>query len=100
MISFSSDLNKQFTTFASQTLETDILSDRERTLAVLAVTIALEDNNSIKQVIVAAKQMGISNEEIGSISAIVIAVRGLKIANFGLEIPTTQTKTTQSNCCR
>ncbi len=99
MISLIPDLNKQFTAFATQALESEVLSDRERTLTVLAAAIALEDNNSVKQAIVAAKQMGISNEEIGNVSAIVIAINGLRIANLGV-VPTTESKNSQSTCCR
>jgi alkylhydroperoxidase/carboxymuconolactone decarboxylase family protein YurZ len=100
MISLTTDLNKQFTEFATQALQSRDLSERERALTVLAAAIALEDNNSVKQAIVAAKQIGVSNEEIGHISAIVIAMRGLKIANLGVITPTAETKNSQSNCCQ
>jgi alkylhydroperoxidase/carboxymuconolactone decarboxylase family protein YurZ len=100
MISLTQDLNQQFTEFATKALESSNFSERERALVVIAVAIAMEDNNSVKQAVVAAKQMGVGNEEIGQISAMVIAMRGLKIANLGLVTPTANSQTSQSNCCR
>jgi alkylhydroperoxidase/carboxymuconolactone decarboxylase family protein YurZ len=70
MISLNTNLNTLFTEFASHALENCTLSDRERALSVLAVAVALQDNNSIKQSIVAAKQAGVTNDEIGHISSI------------------------------
>jgi alkylhydroperoxidase/carboxymuconolactone decarboxylase family protein YurZ len=106
MISLTPNLNSLFIEFAKNSLENITLSDRERVLSVLGVAITLEDNNSIKQAIVAAKQVGISNEEIGHISSLVIAMRGLKIAGLGVAIPTpshapsSNGQSAQSTCCR
>jgi alkylhydroperoxidase/carboxymuconolactone decarboxylase family protein YurZ len=103
MLSLNTELNKQLTEFASLALENRSLTDRERTLTVLAAAIALEDTASIKPAIVAAKQAGVANEEIGHVSSIVIALQSLRLANLGVvSSPATngQTSTTQSTCCR
>jgi alkylhydroperoxidase/carboxymuconolactone decarboxylase family protein YurZ len=101
MLSLNADLNARFTELASQSLDNRTLSDRERALSVLAVAVALEDNNAIKQTIVAAKQAGVTNDEIGHISSIVIAMRGLQIAGLGAVVPAASNgQSAQSTCCR
>jgi len=101
MLALAPTLNEQFTTFANAALTGTILSDRERALAVLTTACALEDQSLIKQAVVCAKQVGLTNEEIGQTSAIVLAVRGKLLASLGqVTAPTATTlPTTQTKCC-
>jgi len=100
MLSQIPELEKQFTAFAQDTVEGDVLSDRERALAALAVVFTLEDATSVKESIIEAKQAGVTNKEIGYISALVIALRGKKIARLGVVGATsTPLRVVQSKCC-
>jgi len=101
MLALAPTFHDQFTTFANAALTGDLLSDRERALAVLTAALVLEDSTLVKHAVVCAKQVGLSNEEIGHASALVLAVRGKLLAGLGqmtasngATAPTTQTK-----CC-
>jgi hypothetical protein len=77
MLALAPTLDTQFTRCANAALNGEILSARERALAVLTTVLILEDNDLIEQALVCAKQVGITNEEIGQTSAIVLAVQGV-----------------------
>jgi alkylhydroperoxidase/carboxymuconolactone decarboxylase family protein YurZ len=100
VLSLSPTLSDRFTAFADEALEGGVLSERERALVVLAAAVALEDAPTVKQAVVAAKQAGVVNDEIGHVSATVVAVRGLRVATLGLiGAPTARTGTRQTTCC-
>ena len=101
MLTLAPSLHQQFTTFATAALTGESLSERERALAVLTTAFVLEDHGLVKQAVVCAKQVGISNEEIGQTSAIVLAVRGKLLTSLGqvtAPAATTQ-RVTQTRCC-
>lgn len=101
MLALAPTLNELFTTFANAALTGDILSTRERALTVLTTAFVLADHDLIKQAVVCAKQVGITNEEIGQTSAITLAVRGKLLAGLGqVTAPAATTlPTTQTKCC-
>lgn len=100
MLSLNATLDQQFTEFANQVLEGDVLSERERAVAILATTFTLEDNAAVRTAIIGAKQAGLTNEEIGYVSAIVIAMRAQRINQLGTaEVSTLSLKPVQANCC-
>lgn len=100
MLSQIPELEKQFTAFAQDTVEGEILSDRERALAALAVVFTLEDTQAVKESIIEAKQAGVTNKEIGYVNALVIALRGKKIARLGVVgANSTPLRVVQSKCC-
>lgn len=101
MLSFVPELDKQFAQFAEDALHTEILDERELALATLATAFTLEDGDMVKQAIIEAKQVGITNQEIGQISAIVITQRAKKIMRLGMvSAPSAQSKPTVSACCQ
>jgi alkylhydroperoxidase/carboxymuconolactone decarboxylase family protein YurZ len=77
MLALAPTIDEQFTTCANTALTGAILSDRERALAVLTTVCVLGDNGLIEQAVVCAKEMGITNAEIGQTHAIVLAVQGV-----------------------
>jgi alkylhydroperoxidase/carboxymuconolactone decarboxylase family protein YurZ len=100
MLSLNQTLDQQFAEFAEQVLEGDMLPDRERAIAILATTLTLEDNTAARNAIISAKQAGLTNDEIGYVSAIVIAMRAQRINRLGTaEAPTLSLKPVQANCC-
>jgi len=52
-----------------------LLSERERALAVLTGVCVLEDHDLIEQAVICAKQVGLTDTEIGQTSAIALAVQ-------------------------
>jgi alkylhydroperoxidase/carboxymuconolactone decarboxylase family protein YurZ len=102
MISLSPQLNKQFTAFANEALEHGALCDRERAIAILTAAIALENSDAVRQAIMTAKQVGISNEEIGHLTSVVVALRGQIIARLGFMTSANGAASTtqESRCCR
>ena len=102
MIALSPQLNKQFTAFANEALEPSSLGDRERAIALLTAAIALENSDVVRQAIMKAKQVGLSNEEIGQATSLVVALRGQMIARLGLAPSSNGANLTpqESRCCR
>ena len=100
MLSLSPDLNAQFTAFADDALGSGPLADRDLAVVMLAAALVLEDGEMVKHAIVAAKQAGVSNEEIGQVSAALIVLRGQRIAGLGLGTSTPSRATAPTACCR
>jgi len=99
MLSLNHTLDQQFAVFADEVLEGDTLPERERAAAVLAIALTLEDPTAVRTATIGAKQAGLSNEEIGSISALVIAVRAQRINRLGSTEVVTVAAKPQANCC-
>ena len=95
MLALTPALDAQFTRYANAALTGETLSDRERALAVLTTVLVLEDNDLIEQALVCAKQVGITNKEIGQTSAIVLAVQGV-FKRYGLQCSVEPNKGTKS----
>lgn len=101
MLSFVPELHEQFEQFAEDVLHTEILSERELALATLTTAFTLEDVDLVKQAIIEAKQVGVTNQEIGQISAVVISLRAKKIMRLGMvSAPSSQIKPAPSACCQ
>src|SRR3954451_17545480 len=84
MIDLNPTVAEQFTAFANEVLEGDVLPDRERAAIILATAFALEDGSAVKNAIISAKQAGFTNEEIGYVSAMVLALRGQRLNRLGM----------------
>ncbi|MBA2873176.1 alkylhydroperoxidase/carboxymuconolactone decarboxylase family protein YurZ [Anoxybacillus calidus] len=98
MLALNNKLQKEFDTFFTEALEGGVLSERDRILVILATALAMEDANTLKNAVLTAKQLGLTNEEIGHISAITVAMRGQKInglASFNVSTSTNKS----SKCC-
>jgi alkylhydroperoxidase/carboxymuconolactone decarboxylase family protein YurZ len=100
MLSMIPAFEQSFAAFVGQVLEGGALEERDIALAVLTFAFASEDSEAVKRAIVAAKQTGVTNEEIGHISAVVIALRGQKVAALGQVTPPAGSAMGESNCCR
>lgn len=100
VLSLMPDLEKKFLNFANAALEEGVLPDREKAVASLTTALAIEDSEAVKRSIVAAKQVGITNEEIGQLNAIVISLKALKINQLGGFSKSTNQSSSQSTCCR
>lgn len=72
------------------------LSQREEILVTLAAALALDNGDLVKQAIVAGKQVGLGNTEIGLISETVAKLQG--DASIKLEQLASQEE--QGGCCR
>jgi alkylhydroperoxidase/carboxymuconolactone decarboxylase family protein YurZ len=101
MLSLMPALSDQFSAFANEATTGGVLPERERIVATLAIALTLEDADAVKQVVMQAKQAGLSNEEIGQVSAIVVALRGQRIARLATttKAPVISLGMTQPNCC-
>ncbi|MGG3957641.1 carboxymuconolactone decarboxylase family protein [Bhargavaea massiliensis] len=97
MLALNNKLQQAFDTFFTEALEGGTLSERDRMVVILATALAMEDVNTLKNAVLTAKQLGLTNEEIGHISAITIAMKGQKIN--GLVSFNTPTSTNQSSKC-
>lgn len=73
-------------------------TDREQALIALAGAIALNKGDLVKQAIIAAKQTGVNNEEIGLISEVVTKMQeegtGMTIEEMAAQ------SSSSSQCCR
>lgn len=99
MIQLSASLHEMFSNFSQDALDNGPLSDRDRSIATLTAAVALDDQDTVRKAIVAAKQAGVSNEEIGQICSIVVALHGLRVNNLG-QMSASSEQQSQSTCCR
>lgn len=75
-------------------LDEGLLDQKSRALAAVSAAMAIGNQNVIRSFLTAAKQVGVSNEELGHVAAIVDVVR-TEVHQRGYEV---QPKTSKS-CC-
>jgi len=101
VIGLNSDINDLFSAFVKNALYEGKLSDRDKAIVQLALSYAFEDIEGLREAIVDAKQLGITNQEIGHICALVIVSRGQRIANLGqVSYSFGWKESSQSSCCK
>ena len=76
MLSLNPILNKQYRSFVDEAVNGGVLPDRERAVALIAAALTLGDSDAVKDAVLRAKHAGLSNEEIGHVSALAVAIRG------------------------
>lgn len=102
MISLIPELKQNLLAFSSEAFNKDILSQRERSLAMLGAAFILQNTSLIKQTIITAKQNGLKNEEIAQVHAISTAISAHHVANLDLinfSTPSELVTSNQSKCC-
>ena len=72
------------------------LSQREEILVTLAAALALDNGNLVKEAIVAGKQLGLGNTEIGLISETVAKLQG----DASLKLEQLASQDNQGGCCQ
>jgi len=86
------------TTETAATACCSVFTDREQALIALAGAIALNKGDLVKQAIMAAKQVGVNNEQIGLISEVVTKMQD---AGTGVSIEEMAAQSSASSqCCR
>lgn len=99
MLEFNNKINSLFDSFFQEVVEAGSLGDREKLVAILTASILVEDQEALKNAVLAAKKIGFTNEELGHIHALAIAVVSQKLRNLGdfkAPQPNNQSK---SKCC-
>ena len=90
------EINEKYNDFINEVFESQVLSEREKSLVTLAIISSFEDEKALKNAILNAKQEFITNEEIGYVISIVMALRSKKILRASLD--TFSNNNTVSSC--
>jgi len=78
MLSVNPQLNSIFDTFFNEAVEGGTLLEREKVVAILTSATLLNDQGTLKIAVLMAKQLGLTSEEIGQITAIAVNDRKIK----------------------
>ena len=99
MLALNPDLNSYFDKFFNESIEGGSLPEREKVVAIITSATLLNDQETLKNAVLTAKQLGFTNEEIGQVTAIAIAVSSQQLKNT-LEVKMPEDNTSSSTCCQ
>ena len=98
LIELAPQINQRYQEYFNLVFDEGPLDERCRALAALAAAIALGNQAAIQSFLTAAKQIGVTNEDLGHVAAIVDLVR-LEAHQRKSDTVTTTAKTTSSKSC-
>ncbi|MDP5275943.1 carboxymuconolactone decarboxylase family protein [Chengkuizengella axinellae] len=97
MLDLSTELSGVFNQFYEKTIEGESLSEKEKVVAILTAATILGDKDTLKNIVISAKQLGFTNEQLGQINGITIAIRGQHLKNqFHVKVENKQA----NSCCQ
>lgn len=98
MLHFNSELNEIFDQFSAKSIEGGTLSDREKVISIYIAGLLTKSNATIKNAMMQAKQLGVTNEELGQLNAIAIVVNATSLKP---ELNTSSSNSDDlSSCCQ
>ncbi|MCM3796905.1 MULTISPECIES: carboxymuconolactone decarboxylase family protein [Priestia] len=97
MLALNQKLNSCFDTFFTEAVEGGTLPEREKVVAILTSATLLNDQDTLKNAVLTAKQLGFTKEEIGQITGIAIAVNAQKLRD---QVEVRVESKPSSTCCQ
>jgi alkylhydroperoxidase/carboxymuconolactone decarboxylase family protein YurZ len=98
IIDLSPDLSASYKTFFASVFDGGSLDPKTRAATALAAAIALNNQDVVRSFIAAAKQAGLSNEDLGHIAAVVDVVH-VESHQRALETQQQQQPKASKSCC-
>ncbi|WP_243495712.1 carboxymuconolactone decarboxylase family protein [Priestia aryabhattai] len=97
MLALNQKLNSYFGTFFTEAVEGGTLPEREKVVAILTSATLLNDQATLKNAVLTARQLGFTKEEIGQITGIAIAVNAQKLRD---QVEVKVESKPSSTCCQ
>ncbi|WP_181438592.1 carboxymuconolactone decarboxylase family protein [Paenibacillus sambharensis] len=100
MIQLLPDLEKKFEAFAEEAFQAKHLSDRDKALVALTVSMLTAGDEALRKAVVTAKQSMMTNEEIGQVAGIIAAVQITRLTGGEAAGSRDLKPAAQPECCR
>ncbi|CAM4439320.1 carboxymuconolactone decarboxylase family protein [Paenibacillus tarimensis] len=100
MIQLLPDLERKFEAFAEEAFQAKHLSDRDKALVALTVSMLTAGDEALRRAVVTAKQSMITNEEIGQVAGIVAVAQTARLTGREAAGSRGVEPAAQPECCR